>query len=36
MATEKRGLIRPYLKEIGLDINDLSNYRPVMNLTHLS
>ena len=25
VATEKRGLIRPYLKKIGLDINDLSN-----------
>ena len=36
MATEKRGLIWPYLKKIGLDINDLSNYRPVTNLTHLS
>ena len=36
VATEKRGLIRPYLKKIGLDINDLSNYRPVTNLTHLS
>ena len=36
VATEKRGLIRPYLKKIGLDVNDLSNYRPVMNLTHLS
>ena len=36
MATEKRGLIRPYLKKIGLDINDMSNYHPVTNLTHLS
>ena len=36
VATEKRGLIWPYLKKIGLDINDLSNYRPVTNLTHLS
>ena len=36
VATEKRGLIRPYLKKIGLDINDLSNYCPVTNLTHLS
>ena len=26
----------PYLKKIGLDINDLSNCRPVTNLTHLS
>ena len=36
MASEKCGLIRPYLKKIGLDVNDLSNYRPVTNLTHLS
>ena len=35
VATEKRGLIQPYLKKIGLDVNDLSNYRPVTNLTHL-
>ena len=36
MASEKSGLIRPYLKKIGLNVNDLSNYCPVMNLTHLS
>ena len=36
VASEKRGLIRPYLKKIGLDINDLSNYRPVTYLIHLS
>ena len=36
VTTEKCGLIRPYLKKIGLDINDLSNYRPVTNLAHLS
>ena len=36
MASEKRGLIRLYLKNIGLDVNDLSNYRPVTNLTHLA
>ena len=36
VATEKRGLIRPYHKKIGLDINGLSSYRPVTNLTHLS
>ena len=36
VATEKRGLIWPYLKKIGLDVNFLSNYRPVTNLTHLS
>ena len=35
-ASEKRGLILPYLKKIELDVNDLSNYHPVMNLTHLS
>ena len=32
----KCGLIRPYLKKIGLEVNDLSNYRPVKNLNHLS
>ena len=36
VASEKRGLILPYLKKIGLDGNYLSNYRPVTNLTHLS
>ena len=36
VATEKCGLIQPYLKKIGLDINDLSNYHSVTNLTHLS
>ena len=36
VASEKRGLIRPYLKKIGLDANDLSIYRPVTNLTHFS
>ena len=36
VASEKRGLIRPYLKKIGLDVNNLSNYCPVTNLTHLS
>ena len=36
VASEKRCLIRPYLTKIGLDVNDLSNYRPVTNLTHLS
>ena len=35
VACEKRGLIWPYLKKIGLNVNDLSNYRPVTNLTHL-
>ena len=36
VATEKRGLIRPYLIKIGLHVNDLSNYHPVKNLIHLS
>ena len=36
MASEKRGLIWPYLKKTGLDINNFSNYHPVTNLTHLS
>ena len=36
VTSEKHGLIRPYLKKIELDENDLSNYRPVTNLTHLS
>ena len=36
VASEERGLNRPYLKKIGLDVRDLSNYRPVTNLTHLS
>ena len=36
VATERRGLIRPYLKKIGLDISDFSHYHPVTNLTHLS
>ena len=35
VASEKCSLIQPYLKKIGLDINDLSNYHPVTNLTHL-
>ena len=36
VASEKRGLIQPYLKKIRLDVKDLSNYRLVTNLTHLS
>ena len=28
----KKAVIRPLLKKIGLDINNLSNYRPVSNL----
>ena len=29
MVSEELSLIWPYLKKIGLDVNDLSNYRPV-------
>ena len=36
VATEKRGLIQLCLMKIGLDVKDLSNYRPVTNLTYLS
>ena len=36
MASEKCGLTRPYLKMIGLDVNNLFNCRSVTNLTHLS
>ena len=36
VASKKRGLIRPYFKKIELDVSDLSNYRPITNLTHLS
>ena len=36
VASKKCGLIQPYLKKIELDVNDLSNYHPVTNLTHLS
>ena len=36
VISEKRGLIRPYLKKIGLDIDILANYRPVTNLSFLS
>lgn len=36
VTSEKRGLIRPYLKKIGLDVDNLGNYRPVTNLSFLS
>ena len=36
VASEKRGLIRPHLKKSGLDKDNLSNYRPVTNLSYLS
>ena len=36
VASDKLGLSWPYLKKIGLDVNDLSNYRPITYLTHLS
>ena len=35
-VSEKRGLVRPYLKKVGLDAEDLANYRPIANLTYLS
>ena len=35
-VSEKRGLVRPYLKKVGLDAEDLANYRPVTNLSYLS
>ena len=34
-VSEKRGLVRPYLKKVGLDVEDLANYRPVTNLSYL-
>ena len=35
-VSEKRGLVRPYLKKVGLDVEDLANYRPVTNLSYWS
>ena len=35
-VSEKRGLVRPYLKEVGLDVEDLANYLPVTDLSYLS
>ena len=35
-VSEKRGLVRPHLKKVGLDVEDLANYRPVTNLSYLS
>ena len=35
-VASQKCLIRPFLKKVGLDVNDLSNYRLVINLTHLS
>ena len=35
-VSKKRGLVRPYLKKVGLDVEDLANYCPVTNLSHLS
>lgn len=34
--SEKLALLRPLLKKIGLDVEDMSNYRPVSNLSFLS
>ena len=36
VLSEKRALIRPYFKKIGLDRDNLLNYRPVSNLSYLS
>ena len=36
VVSEKHGLVRPYLKKIGLDVDNLANYRPVTNLSYLS
>ena len=36
MTSEKRALIRPYLKKADLNNEELSNYRPVSNLSLLS
>ena len=35
-VSEKRGLVRPHLKKVGLDVEDLANYCPVTNLSYLS
>ena len=34
--SEKVALLRPLLKKVGLDVEDMSNYRPVSNLSFLS
>ena len=34
-VSEKIGLVRPHLKKVGLDVEDLANYRPVANLSYL-
>ena len=36
VTSEKQALVRPYLKKVGLDCNDLANYCPVSNLSFLS
>ena len=36
VGSEKLGLLRPRLKKVGLDIEDMKNYRPVSNLSFLS
>lgn len=36
VVSEKQALIRPHLKKIGVDRNEMANYRPVSNLTYLS
>ena len=35
-VSEKRGLVRLYLKKVGLDVEDLANFCPVINLSYLS
>ena len=35
-VSEKRGLVRPHLKKVGLDVEGLANYRSVTNLSYLS
>jgi Reverse transcriptase (RNA-dependent DNA polymerase) len=35
-SSEKRAIVRPHLKKPGLDLNDISNFRPVSNLSFLS
>jgi len=34
--TQKHAIVTPLLKNPGLDVNDMANYRPVSNLTFLS
>ena len=36
VVSEKHGLLQPYLKKIGLDVDNLGNFCPVTNLSYLS